>query len=860
MAVATDKIPEEVPEEVPFEAAEERMDRTWADPTGLRGVLAAIQNDALGFRMMGMAFSFFLLGGINALLMRMQLAWAENTFLTPEAYNQFFTMHGSTMMFLFAVPFLEGFTILVLPFMLGTREMPFPRLGAFSFWTFLFGGVLFYSSFLFGEVPDTGWFVYAPLSGPEYSPGLGMDFWLLALSVAEVGAISAGVEIIIAILNMRAPGMTLGRMPLFAWAMLVTAFSLIFAFTPLIVGSAMLELDRKIATQFFNPDLGGSPILWQHLFWIFGHPEVYLQFIPAAGLVSMIIPVFVRRPIAGYTFIAMSVIATGFISFGLWVHHMFTVGLPQVALTFFAAASIVIGIPSGVQVLSWITTIFTGRPVWKTPFYFVVGFLILFVLGGITGIMVAVVPFDWQVHDSYFVVAHFHYVLIGGVTFPMFAAIYYWFPKFTGRLLNETVGKIQFWLFFIGFNVTFFPMHILGLLGMPRRVYTYPVEFGWEGYNLVATVGAFMIAGSVAIFLGNLVYSLRRGERAGADPWGADSLEWSTASPPINHGFTRIPVVRSRHPLWDEEKDVPDAAPPAEASTDGYGYSDRLSQAMVQWPYKWRAALVTSTVDAKPVEIFRVATPSVWPFIAAVGMGIVFASEVFNLHLAALGGLGIIFISVVAWNWPDKPVMTEAEEEAFERRYNIPVRPHGSRTVDRGAMLLGIVITLIILSTLVFSYLYIRLQNPVWPPSGFEVPDPLLPVISVGLMLVSAGVMFWTRRKIQQGANNWLKIGLLGTLLLGAAAFAVQIVPFRQLSFSWQEHAFGSIFYVMAWYGFAILVIAMVMNVMVQVWTYMGRYSAKNHVGVSNLTYFWIAAAAIWMVVFVILYVGPRVF
>ncbi|NLG70914.1 MAG: hypothetical protein GX495_02560 [Chloroflexi bacterium] len=404
----------------------EALDFTWQDPPGLIGALMALQNDTLGTRVMGTAFMFFLLGGINALLMRIQLARPENDFLTAQSFNQFFTMHGSTMMFLFAVPLLEGFAILLLPFLLGNREMPFPRLGVFTFWIFLFGGLLFYASFLFQEVPDTGWFAYPPLSELTFSPSLAMDFWLLALGVSEIGAIAFGVEIIIAIVNMRAPGMTISRMPLYAWAMLITAFAIVFAFTTLLIASLLLELDRGYGTRFYDPTGGGSPLLWQHLFWIFGHPEVYIQLLPALGFVFMITPVFARRRLVGYPYVVMALLAIGILSFGLWAHHMFAVGLPPTSLTFFAAASTMVAIPSGVQIIANLATIWTGRPVFLTPFLFVIGFIVLFVMGGITGVMVASLPLDWQVHDTYFVVAHFHYVLIGGVTFPVFAAAYYW--------------------------------------------------------------------------------------------------------------------------------------------------------------------------------------------------------------------------------------------------------------------------------------------------------------------------------------------------------------------------------------------------------------------------------------------------
>jgi cytochrome c oxidase subunit I+III len=509
------------------------LEEQWADPApGIIGSLKAIQNDVVGGRIMRTAFGFFLIAGMLAVLMRLQLIQPENDLIAPDTFNGLFTMHGSTMMYLFAVPMIEGMAIVMLPPLLGNREMPFPRLGVFSYYTFLLGGLLFFSSYLLSSVPDAGWFAYAPLSGPEYSPGIALDYWLLALGVAEVAAIAAGIEIIIAILRMRAPGMSLGRMPLFLWAMLVTAFSILFAFTPLIVGSLLLELDRKIGTQFFNPNMGGSAVLWQHLFWIFGHPEVYIQFLPATGMMAMIIPVFSRRRIIGYPLVVVAMVATGFISFLLWVHHMFAVGLPQVTLGLFTAASIFIAIPTGVQIFAYVVTVLFGRPLWKTPYLFAIGFLFTFVMGGITGVMVGVVPFDWQVHDSYFIVAHLHYVLIGGVVFPIFAAIYYWMPKFTGTLLNETLGKWNFWLMFIGFHITFFPQHISGLMGMPRRVYTYPPGMGWDIFNLISTIGAVILAVGVLVFLVNFFYSHRQGEPVVRNPWGGDSLEWALTSPP----------------------------------------------------------------------------------------------------------------------------------------------------------------------------------------------------------------------------------------------------------------------------------------------------------------------------------------
>ena len=577
----------------------------------------------------------------------------------------------------------------------------------------------------FNAMPDVGWFAYPPLSNEQYSPGLPTEFWLLGLSVAEVAAIAAGVEILIAVLRMRAPGMTISKMPIYAWAMLVTAVMLLFAFTPLIVGTALLELDRKLGMHFYNPLGGGSPLLWQHLFWIFGHPEVYIQFIPAAGIMSMIIPVFARKPISGYTLVAMSIVATGFISFGLWVHHMFTVGLPQISLTFFSAASTVIAIPSGIQVFSWISTIAAGRPVYKTPFLFSLAFLFLFTLGGITGVMVASVPFDWQVHDSYFVVAHFHYVLIGGVTFPIFAALYYWIPKFSGRLFSETLGKWHFWLVFIGFNITFFPMHILGFLGMPRRVYTYQAGLGWDIYNLIATIGAFILAAGILVFIYNFFWMLTQGEPTGENPWNSDTLEWSTSSPPVPHGYTVLPIVQKRHPLWQQPN-----------LTDGDPETQNIVQHLARWPHTWRAAIVTSTLDAKPLEIFRVASPSIWPFVTAIGMGTIFAAEVFNQHWLALSGIAAIAVGLVGWHWPkDVPTSLE-EEERFERETGIAVRPNGSPIVTKWAMGSLIAVISIAVATLLYAYFYIRIENESWPPAG--IPLPNWPIALASLWIDSA--------------------------------------------------------------------------------------------------------------------------
>ncbi len=826
---------------------EEALRRQWEDPEPtLIGRLSALQNDTIGKRLIYTAFGFFVLGGINALLMRIQLARAENTFLSPDAYNQFFTMHGSTMMFLFVVPIIEGFAIMLLPFLLGNREMPFPRLGVFSFWVFLFGGLLFYASFLFDAVPENGWFAYVPLSGLEYSPGIAMDFWLLALGVAEVSAIAAGIEIIISILNMRAPGMSLSRMPLFAWAMLVTAFMILFAFTPLFVASMLMELDRHFGTQFFVTAKGGTPILWQHLFWIFGHPEVYIQFIPATGIVSMIVPVFARRPIVGYPLIVIAIVATGFISFGLWAHHMFTVGLPTVAMTFFTAASTMIAIPAGIQVFAWITTIMRGRPRWDTPLLFLAGFLVIFVLGGITGVMVASIPFDSQVHDSYFVVAHFHYVLIGGVTFPLFAAFYYWLPKWNGRLLSETLGKIQFWLFFIGFNVTFFPMHIVGMLGMPRRVYTYPAGIGWEPYNLISTIGAFMIATSVAIFLFNLIRSSQAGTPIGENPWGADSLEWNSSSPPVPHNFSVLPIVHSRHPLWEQEK-----------LHEGDQRTERLVQALGRWPTTWRAAMVTSTLEGKPLEIFRVASPSIWPFVSAVGMIIIFGSEIWSLRWVAGIGALIFLASLVGWHWPSKVPTSREDEQAFAREHGVLVRSSGSRTIARNGMILSLLVFGIGLASLLFSYFYIRLENPVWPPAGFENPEWILPLIGLALWFLSLIPSTLATRAIHDDRRPALLSNLLVTLLLSAVGTGLLTYVLLTKEYTVSDHAYASLFIIIEGFLVLLMIGGLGINILVQYFARRGEYSSDRYIAVENAALYFAVTAIFGLIVLGVLYGIP---
>jgi cytochrome c oxidase subunit I+III len=525
---------EEIEDGYAGEDAEERrrLEKAWALSSGFPGWFKEVSHTVIGKRYIVTALIMFLLGGLEALLMRIQLARPENGFLDPDLYNEIFTTHGSTMMFLFAVPVFQGLAIYLVPLMLGTRNTAFPRLNALSYWLFVIGALLLYTGFFLNTGPDAGWFAYAPLSGPEYSPGKRVDVWAQMITFSELSSLAASVNIIATVFKHRAPGMSLNRIPLFVWAMLVTAVMVVFAMPAVMLASTLLAMDRLVDTHFFNIAEGGDPLLFQHLFWFFGHPEVYIIFIPALGVVSAITATFSRRQVFGYLAMVLSLVATGFIGFGLWVHHMFATGLPQLGQSFFTAASMMIAIPSGTQIFCWIATLWSGRLRMKTPLYFVFGFVVIFVLGGLTGVMLASVPLDLQVHDTFFVVAHLHYVLIGGALFPLFGAFYYWFPKWTGRLLSERVGWWNFGLLFLGFNLTFFPMHQLGLEGMPRRIYTYLPESGWGDLNLLATAGGVVLGLGVVTFLVNAAMSLRSGPIAGADPWEGETLEWSIPSPP----------------------------------------------------------------------------------------------------------------------------------------------------------------------------------------------------------------------------------------------------------------------------------------------------------------------------------------
>jgi cytochrome c oxidase subunit I len=609
----------------------EQLAYTWRTPRGLWGSLTTVDHKIIGRRYIVTALVFLVLGGVLALLMRLQLARPENRFLSPDRYDQVFTMHGANMMFLFAVPVMEAMAVYLVPLMVGTRNIAFPRLNAYSYWLYLAGGLMLWGSFVLGMAPDVGWFAYVPLSGPQFGAGKRADIWAQMITFTEVAALAVAVEIVVTVFKQRAPGMTLDRIPIFVWSMLVTSFLVILAMPAIMVASTSLILDRLVGTHFFNPAEGGDVLLWQHLFWFFGHPEVYIIFLPAVGMVSSIIPTFVRRPIFGYLAVVLALLSTGLLAFGLWVHHMFVVGLPRVGESFFTASSMAIAIPAGVQIFCWLATLWDGRPVFKTPLLFVIAFLITFVIGGLTGVMVASVPLDTQVHDTYFVVAHFHYVLIGGAVFPLLGGVYYWFPKIVGRHMSERVGRWVVSLVFVGFNLTFFPMHILGLAGMPRRVYTYQAEMHWGGMNLFVSLSSLLLALGFTLFFLDALRSIRRGQPAGDNPWRAPTLEWATSSPPPNYNFTHIPVVSSPDPLWALD---PEGLP--------VGAGLRVDR---------RELLITSVSGAQPEARESSPRNSIWPFLAAIATTVMLIASIFNPWAVVWGSIPIL-ITLTGWFWP----------------------------------------------------------------------------------------------------------------------------------------------------------------------------------------------------------------
>jgi cytochrome c oxidase subunit I+III len=766
------------------EAARERLIRAWKPPTRF-AFFKEVNNTHIGRLYIATGFLFFLAGGVLALMMRTQLAVPNNDLITAEIYNQIFTMHGTVMMFLFAVPIVEAFAVFVLPMMMGARDMPYPRLSSFGFWCYAIGGTMVYSSLFFGLAPDGGWFMYPPLTGATYSPGINTDIWVLGLGFVEISAVIAAVELTVGILKTRAPGMTLGNMPIFAWYMLVTALMITIGMPFVITADLLLELERGFGMPFFDATRGGDALLWQHLFWLFGHPEVYIIFLPAAGMVSMMLPALTGARLVGYAWVVMSAIAIGILSFGLWVHHMYTTGLPHLSLSFFAAASSAIAIPMGIQVFAWIATLWDGRPQLKVPMYFILGFLFIFTVGGLTGVMVAAVPFDWQAHDSYFIVAHLHYVLIGGMVFPLFAALYYWFPLIGTRVLSERLGKWAFWLMFLGFNLAFFPMHITGLRGMPRRVYTYSGDLGWNWLNLISTIFAFVFALGVLLVLFDVIRKLsqRANDRAESNLWGAPSLEWVSSA--ADYGFRSLPVVSGRYPVWDDP-DLP------EKLERGEGF-------IPDAPSERRETLLTGPLTGTPQQNMVLAGAEWLPFVAALLTALFFAALTLKLMLTGLvTGIGAL-VCFGLWFWSlDR---TELAEVDVGRGVILPTYLNDTASHGWWAIAITIIADAAIATALIFSYFFLWSVNSAsWPPPGIGAPDVTLAVLT-GLVALAAWALFeLSRRMVERGSA--LAAVMLGlSALLGVAALVAGFAFAAEMAIAPTAHAYSAIVATLLGYG-----------------------------------------------------------
>jgi len=614
----------------------ERLNSLWETSPGLHGFLTTVDHKEIGLRYIITAFAFLILGGIEALIFRVQLAVPNANLLTPTEYNELFSTHGVSMIFLYASPVLSGFSVYLWPLLLGARDMALPRLNAFTYWTFLLSGIFIYVGVFMGYGPNDGWFNYVPYATRTYNPGPNQDFYALGMIFLGISTTGGAVNFIVTMLRMRAPGMSINRMPMLIWGTLTANVANLLVVPAVRLDFFLLWLDRHAGTHFFDAGAGGQPLLWQHLFWIFGHPWVYAIVLPAMSMVSDGLAVFCRRPLVGFTAVALATVGTMVLGFGVWTHHMFSTGLPVMSLSFFSAASIIIVLPSAVSIFAWLATVYTGRPMYVTPFLFFAGFLVLFVIGGVSGFMTGFVPSDWQLTDTYFVVAHIHYVLIGINVFPVIGALYTWFPKFTGRMLDERLGRWNFWLMFIGFNLGFFPMHISGLLGMPRRIYTYSDGLGWDTVNMITTIGSFIFAFGFLFLLINVAVSLRSGRIAGSNPWDAGTLEWSTTSPPPPYNFVVIPTVASRNPLWE------DRIPASVGHSSFHGYV--LDHG--------KEAIGTDGIDGQPAVIIKMPHDTGWPLVTALATTVFFAALLLEWWwLVALSVLGII-VSLYGWLAP----------------------------------------------------------------------------------------------------------------------------------------------------------------------------------------------------------------
>jgi cytochrome c oxidase subunit I+III len=813
----------EAPPEHVQRAQAERLLRTWKTPEGWR-YWSAVNNTEVGLWYTAVAFFFFLFAGVLALLMRVQLAVPGNEFLSADRYNQVFTVHGSVMMFLFAIPIFEAIAVVLMPQMLGARDLPFPRLAAFGFWCFVLGGVFLCGSIFFDAAPAGGWFMYPPLTS-AYQPGIGPDIWLLGFSFIEVAAIASAVELIVGVLKCRPPGMRINLIPLYAWYTLVGAVMIVFAFPPLIAGSMMLEIERAFHWPFFDPARGGDPLLWQHLFWLFGHPEVYIIFLPSIALVAMVVPTFARTPIVGYGWIVLAAVGTGFLSFGLWVHHMYTTGLPGISLGLFSAASTAVAIPTGVQFFCFVATLLSGRVVRSVPMLWVVGAFAIFVLGGLTGVMVAVAPFDFQAHDSFFVVGHFHYVLIGGAVFPILAGLYYFFPIVSGRRLSDRLGKIAFWLAFTGFNVAFLPMHLAGMRGMPRRVFTYPAGEGFDLVNLVSTIGAAVLALGLALVVVDVVRPRRKEPYSERNPWNAGTLEWVQEMPGKSWGIRSIPEIDSRYPVWDQPNIVRDI-------DEGRFYLPDAEEEL-------RETIITSAVDARPLQCLRLPSNSFIPLVGALTLGGFFIFGTFSQWKLAVTSLVVAIGVFIYWLWTGTAIQPEKDEKDVGLGLKLPLYVSGSASVGWWAMFITMLADLTAFVCIVFGYFFFWTVHDDFPPDPSPGPGVLWPAIAGILLVGSWGLTVLARRWNRNGSPAACYAGLVWSIVLACAGGGALLAGPWVSGLDPASHVYPAIVWLLVAWTVLHVVLGVIMQLYCLAGRIAGRLTARHEIDLSNVSLYW---------------------
>jgi cytochrome c oxidase subunit I len=785
--------------------------------TGIWSWITTVDHKRIGILYGCSAFLFFCLGGIEALIIRLQLARPHAGVVSAETFNALFTMHGTTMVFLAIMPFGAAFFNYMIPLMIGARDVAFPRLNALSFWIFLAGGLLLNASWLAGTPPDAGWFGYANLTTRPFSPGPAIDFWLLSLQVLGASSVIAAVNFIVTILNMRAPGMTLMRLPLFVWMTMVVQFLVVLAFPPVTIGLIYLMFDRFFGTHFYDVAAGGDLHLWQHLFWIFGHPEVYILILPAFGIVSEVLPTFSRKPLFGAQVVIYSGVLIGFFGFGVWGHHMFAAGMGPVADAAFSIATMLIAIPTGVKIFNWLATMWGGdlRP--TVAFHYAAGLIALFTLGGLSGVMHASPPVDLQQTDTYFVVAHLHYVLIGGSLFGLFAGVYYWWPKMTGRLLDERLGRLQFWLLFAGFNLTFFPQHYLGAVGMPRRIYTYSAATGWGFWNLMSTVGAFGIGLSVFLFILNALRSLRAAPTAPGDPWDGRTLEWRTSSPPPPHNFDAIPPVYGRDSFWREK------------------YGDRLGR---------KPPPLAATVEPHGIHL---PSPSFWPIVVAAGIGIAAGGALVHVGMVLVGAL-VTLVGAFAF--------------ALEHHRNpAHVSQDGDLGVDHRKVAMWVFLgsECFFFGTLIATYMAYKGRSVVGP-HPHEILNIPLTTLSTFDLLMSSLLMVLALAAVQRGDHRQSRLWLFGTALFGVIFLgfqAYEFIEFIHAGLTLQQNVFGSTFFVLTGFHGGHVALGVVWLLSLAVLDLRGRLSPTDAVKVEIAGLYWHFVDVVWIAIFTLVYLIP---